>query len=262
MGEYAFINNFISYGLAYYFDKKGDYVFEGHVIECLCDIYGKDNLKRIYETKDESAFIDLMRTYGLANNLYDNFIRDTNLYEKFKMQKNNDPSVKSDILSKVEMSLVTMYIYRCFLIEPTLEELSHFENDLLNNFEIIKMHFNCSLDPNKVREVWSKKKRMIDDNVNLVRIVPNYLDDFTYAKYGTSLAEVEKMDYRMVEELNSYITSKQALEVKDEPVEKKKFNLFANTALSSGNGFVDAILIASIIATEFSIGLIYLFLHF
>lgn len=262
MDEIYFINEFLTAGFAYYFNKSKDGVFEGHIVNCLCDIYGRDNLQTIYETKNESAFIDLMRKYGLAPNLYDNFIHYTNRYEKFKKEQKTNPTLKTDVANKIEIMLITMYIYKCFLIEPSMEELGLFENDLLNDFNIIKIHFNISLNPNQTRELWSKKKRMIDDNVDLVKIMPTYLDDFTYAKYGTSREEVEKMDYRMVEELNSYIKSKQALEVEeDPPKEKTRFQLLANTSLSSGNGFVDFILIASIIATEFSIGLIYLFLH-
>lgn len=263
MQELIFINKFLTIGFAHFFDKTGQGLFESHIIECLCDIYGIEALREIYQARNEGAFIDLIRKYGLAPSLYDNFLQLTNRYEKFKEEQINNPTLKTDVASKIESSLITMYIYRCFLIEPSLEELSHFENDLLNNFEIIKIHFNISVNPNQTRELWSKKKRMLDDNVDLIRIVPTFLDDFTYAKYGTSREEVEKMDYRMVEELNSYIKSKQALEIENEPQqkEKKTLKIFANTALSSGNGFVDFLLIASIIATEFSIGLIYLFLH-
>lgn len=261
MVDNVFINEFLSTGFEYYFNKSGNSIFEGHIVECLCDIYGYDALKQIYETKNEGAFIDLIRSYGFAVSLYDSFIGNTVKYEQFKTAHTENPAIKTELTSKIEVSLITMYIYKCFLIEPTLEEISHFENNLLNNFEIIKLHFNISLEPNRTREVWSKKKRMLDDNVQLVKIVPTFLDDETYKKYGTSLQEVEKMDYRMVEELNSYIQSKQSLEIDKPEVKKEKFNLFANTALTSGSGYVDALLVASIIATAISSALIYIFLH-
>jgi len=153
-----------------------------------------------------------------------------------------------------------MFLYKCLLFEPTLEEISHFENNLLNNFEIIKMHFNTSINPNKTREIWDKKKKMLTESVELIEIKPEYLDEFTYAKFGTSLSDVKKMDYRMVEELNKYIKSK--IEITGEVVPKIKQEKFSikNTVLSSGNGFVDALLIAGVIATEISVALIYMFL--
>lgn len=263
MDETVFINDFISIGMRDYFKVGTSSTFESHIVECLCDIYGESKVRKVYETRDESAFTSLLHTYGLSRNMYDSFLRDTNKFPKFKMENAKNPSVKSDIASKIEISIIMMFIYKCLLIEPTLEELSHFENNLLNNFEMIKWHFNTSLNPNRTREVWDKKKKMLTDNVELVEIKPEYLDEFTYAKFGTSLQDVKKMDYRMVEELNSYIKDKMnAMTVDAEKVKPPKSKkIRANTILSTGSGFADAILIASIIATEMSIGLIYLFLH-
>lgn len=263
MNETVFINGFISFGMSDYFAKEKGNTFESHIIECLCDIYGKDRIRYVYESENEGAFINLLHSYGLSRNMYDNFIRDTYRFLKFKEENRKDPSIKSDIASKIEVSLITMFLYKCLLFEPTLEELSHFENDLLNNFEMIKFHFNTSLYPNKTREIWDKKKKILSDNVELVEIKPNYLDEITYARFGTSLDDVKKMDYRMVEELNSYIKDKMNAMTIEEGIikpERKKFS-FTKTSLSTGSGFADAILIASIIATEMSIGLIYLFLH-
>lgn len=264
MSGSIFINEFISLGMAAYFGDKSTDIFEKHVVECLCDIYGRDKIKKVYDAKDDVAFLDLIYTYGLSKTVYDNFLRDSSKYEKFKEDNRKDPALKSDIGSKVEIALVTMFLYRCLLVEPSLEEISHFENDLLNNFEVIKLHFNTSLNPNRTRDVWDKKKRMLTDSVQLVEIKPEYLDEFTYAKFGTSLQDVKKMDYRMVEELNCYIKSKMELSVEEEkPFRKKDIisTLKRDTVLSTGNGFVDALFVAAIIATEMSIGLIYLFLH-
>lgn len=262
MGETVFINDFISIGINDYFSNRTSNFFEAHIIECLCDIYGYEALKSVCLQKDEAGFISLIHKYGLSRNMYDNFLRDMIKYEKFKEDNSNDPSLKSDIASKIEVAVITMFLYKCLLIEPSLEEISHFENDLLNNFAIIKLHFNTSLNPNRTRDVWDKKKHMLTDNVELVEIKPEYLDEFTYAKFGTSLQDVKKMDYRMVEELNKYIKSKQTIVVEDIPKRKiPNEGLFKNTILSTGNGYVDALLIAGIIATEISIGLIYLFLH-
>lgn len=263
MEDKIFINQFLSKGLKSFFAHSKENVFEAHIVECLGDIYGIERLQKLYDSNDEAAFVSLLQMYGLKGTLYDNFLRDTNKFEKFIEDKAKDLGLKSDLPSKVESAVITMYLYRCLLVEPTSEEISHFENDLLNNFEVIKFHFNASLVPNKTRDTWNKKKKMLTENVELVEIVPEYLDAFTYAKFGTSIEEVQKMDYRMVEELNSYIKSRMALDVEDTKPKKEKTskNILSDTAISSGNGFVDALLIAGIITTEISIGLIYLFLH-
>lgn len=263
MGENVFINDFISMGMHAFFNGINACPFEVHIIECMCDVYGTENLKQIYIAKDESAFLNLIHKYGLARNIYDNFIRDTIIFEKFKEENKQDPSIKSDIASKIEVAVIKMFLYKCLLFEPTLEEISHFENNLLNNFTIIKMHFNTSLDPNETRNIWEQKKRILSDNVELVEIKPKLLDEETYAKFGTSLKDVKEMDYRMVEELNKYIESKLATMTVEAPTTKKKSSggLFKNTVLTSGNGFVDGLLITSIIATIISSVLIYIFLN-
>ncbi len=263
MNNRVFVNEFIELGLKSFFQKDSNNPLERHIVECLCDVYGTDCIKSIYDTHDEGSFTSTLFKYGLSRTNYDNFLRDTIKYEKFRKENAKDPALKSDIASKIEVHLIIMFLHKCLLIEPTLEEIGHFENNLLNNFEIIKLHFNTSINPNRTRDIWNKKKRMLEDNVELVEIKPDYLDEFTYAKFGTSLKDVKQMDYRMVEELNCYIKSKMQLDVTKEP-EKSKLDLKSlkrNTVLSTGNGFVDALFIAAIMATEVSIGLIYLFLH-
>ena len=47
---------------------------------------------------------------------------------------------------------------------------------------VIKLHFNTSINPNKTRELWEKKKKILSDNVELIEIKPKYLDEFTYAR--------------------------------------------------------------------------------
>ncbi len=263
MTELIIANSFISQGLYEYFNNSSASSFEAHIIECLCDIYGEDKIKKTFTEKNDPAFSELIHSYGLKNSVYDNFLRDTNAYNSFKISKEQDPSIKTDLLTRIESYIITMFLYKCLTSEATDEEISHFENDLLNNFNIIKLHFNMSNDPSATRNLWAKKKKLLMDEVELVEIVPEYLDEYTYSKFGTSLDIVKKMDYRMVEELNSYIKSKLEVQAQEDPKSqnKKKSDLFRNTAISSGNGFVDALLITSIIVTEISIGIIYFFLH-
>jgi len=258
MSKSDFINEFISAGLYEYYTLKSTNSFESHIIECLTDIYGTD-IQKNYEENNTDAFEQLIKKYGIKPSLYDSFLRDTAKYEVFKKENLKDPRKKSNIASIIEVNIIMMYLQKSIFIEPTMEEISHFENDLLNNFSIVKLHFNISLEPNRTREYWNRKKRIIFDNVELKEIKPNYLDNFTYARYGINIDDVKKMDYRMVDELNSVI---QGRIFRDEPKDvkvKPKWNM--NTAISTGNGAVDAILMVAIIAAELSIGLIYLFLH-
>ncbi len=260
MEEKVFINDFINFGMHEFFYGDGVFSFEKHIIECLVHIYGKKTLKAIYDSKDENAFAETMAKYGIKPSVYDNFLRDTTKYWKFKSEKEQNPALKTDVTSAIEIELVTLYIQRCLSYTPTSEDLQGFESELLNDFEAIKFHFNTSIEPNKTREFWEKKKKILSDDIELVEIKPEYLDEFTYSRFGVKLEDVKKMDYRMVDELNKYIKEKIKADENDNKKTRKE-SPNKDTIITSGNGFVDALLIVSIIATEISIGLIYYFLN-
>ena len=58
-----FINEFITKGLNDYFGEQKAYSFERHIIECLGNIYGLENMKMLYASKDQNTFIQLIRIH-------------------------------------------------------------------------------------------------------------------------------------------------------------------------------------------------------
>lgn len=259
MENKPFINDFIEFGMHEFFEGSTSFSFEKHIIECLVHIYGKKALKTIYDEKNEAAFSEIIFKFGIKPSVYDNLLRDTNKYEKFKKERENNLALKTDVATAIEIEVATLYIQRCLSYTPTSEDIAGFENELLNDFDTIKFHFNTSLEPNKAREFWDKKKKLLSDDIELIEIKPEYLDEFTYARFGVKLEDVQKMDYRMVDELNKYIKAK--LKETDDGSGEGKSKIKMDSIITSGNGFVDALLITSIIATEISIGIIYYFLH-
>lgn len=254
MVEETFINEFLTIGLNDFFNNSNTFSFEKHIVECLVDIYGLNKIKTIYMTKDVNAFQSLIQNYGLKTNVYENFLRDMRMYERFKKQHEQNSNVKSDYASIIEVDIITMFLQKCLVMEPTLEELSHFENNLLNDFSIIKLHYSSSKNPNRTRELWNKKKKILMDNVELIEIKPEYLDEMTYAKYGIDIKNVKKMDYQMINELNKYIKNK----MKEN--EESSNNSSSDLIIASGSGYVNMLLILSIVATILSIGAILIFL--
>ncbi len=73
MGENRFVNDFLSLGMSSFFKKDKVNIFEAHVVECLCDIYGIEKIKRAYETSDDLFFTTTVHMYGFTRTLYDNF---------------------------------------------------------------------------------------------------------------------------------------------------------------------------------------------
>lgn len=256
MDDKRFINEFFTIGF-YDFFYGNNTSFERHIVECIADIYGKEHIKAYYEKKDENDFQSMIYQYRLKTTVYENVLRDMSKYEAFKKQSANNPALKTDIMSMIESNIITMFITKSLVVKPSEEEISHFENTLLNDFEMIKLHFNKSIDPNYTRQIWTKKKKLLNDNIELVEVKPEFLDAGIYTRFGININDVKNMDYRMVEELNRYVTAKLDMESSKDKKQKKN----NTTVLSSGNGFVDAITIASIIVTGISSIIIYLFLH-
>ena len=170
-----------------------------------------------------------------------------------------NPNIKTDILSNIDVNLIKMYEFMSAFVDITEAQLSGFETSMLKNFEVTKMHFNYSNDPKRVENFYKQERNKIGNRVQLTEQRVELLDDITYSKFGVSIDDVKNMDYRMVNKLNNYINDRiaQGIDAVTPPKKKLRFN----SVLSSGNGFVDVLLILGIIATEISIGLIYMFLH-
>ena len=254
MDNVVFVNQFITNGITTFVNGSSEHIFEKHVIEVLCHIYGRNNIVQAFEDKNEKIFAHVVESYGFPQNLYDNFLDYTAGYSSYLELGEG----KTDTIEKIENLLIKMYKFKSAIIDLTEEDKSTFENLLLKDFEVKKLVFDQSLNPNKTEEIWLSEKKKLDNRVILEEVKPELLDEFTYAKFGVSKKDVEKMDYRMIARLNEYIESKLSDQEEDN---KKPEKINLNTFVTSGNGFVDALLIIAIIAAEFSVGLIYLFLH-
>ena len=253
-----FVNKFLTIGMNDYFCAGNPTSFERHIVECLVDIYGNGELKKAFENGDENLFYNTIMKYCAKPEYYDQFLENCRKFEEHKGEigENN----KIPYASYIEIILIKLFLRKSILNNSSPEEISYFENDLLNNFDIIKWHLINSDNPNRTRLEWNTKKKILSNDVELIELKPEYLDAYTYAKFGVDLDSVKEMDYRMVNELNNYI-KKRLMEEQNQEIQEngKTMKLKPTTVISSGNGFVDALMIISIIATEISIGLIYLF---
>lgn len=258
MTESIFINKCLTLGFENYLGNKNTDPFECHIIECLVHIYGQE-IVDAYKEKSLEKFDKIVRKYGLSETIYMNFMDNLEAYSRFKERLSDNPNIKTEILSNIDVDLIKMYEFMSAFVDITEAQLSGFETSMLKNFEVTKMHFNYSNDPKRVENFFKKERSKFGNRVKLTEQNIELLDDLTYSKFGVSINDVKNMDYRMVNQLNNYINDRLAKGIDTIKPAKKKIRF--NSVLSSGNGFVDALLILGIIATEISIGLIYMFLH-
>ncbi len=252
-----FINEFLTIGFNDFINKTKNNIFEDYVIACLYAIYGQ-SLIEAYIQKQTNMFEKIIKKYKLNQSVYEDFMDNLIAYEGFKKSLMTNPIQKTEILSNIQTDLIKMLKYKTVFESITDAQIAGFESIFLNDQEIKKYTFNYSNDPNKVLKYYKNEKRNFSEDIILEEEKPNLLDEFTYARFGVSYDDVKDMDYRMINKLNDYIKNK--IEVDKVPnAIKQKFRI--NSVLTSGSGAVDALLIIAIIATEISIGLIYLFLH-
>lgn len=256
--ESIFINKCLTLGFENYLGNKNTDPFECHVIECLVSIYGQEIIEA-YKEKSLEKFDKIMREYGLSENIYTNFMDNLEALSRFKEVMKSNPNTKTNIFSNIDIDLIKMYEFMSAFVDVTEAQLSSFEASMLKNFEVTKIHFNYSNDPKRVENFFKKERSKFGNSVELKEQTIELLDDLTYSKFGVSINEVKNMDYRMVNQLNNYINDRMSKGLDTIKPAKKKIRF--NSVISSGNGFVDILLILSIIATEVSVGLIYMFLH-
>jgi len=256
MDNNFFINESISSGISNYLliKEEKDYdkahIFEVYIIRCLCKIYGEINILNPFTIKNEYSFKSNLIMYGLKVNEMEEFISLMNDYSKWL---NSEKSVgKTDITSKIEICLINMIIMRNKVKQFTNEEIKFFDKffDPVNN-NFATLHNLITKDINIIPMYWSRKKALLNTNIKFKVIRHDLLSSSTYNKYGLDKEEVSRMSEDKVKNINNRIIEKE----KEENKRKKKF-IPKNIIITSGNGFVDTLMLLCIMTTEIVIGII------
>lgn len=253
-----FINAFIDNGISNYLLMKNnmiyekEHTFEVYVIKALCKIYGEINIINPYKIHSENSFKCNLLMYGLTEKEMELLFSYFNSYENWL---NSDNVGKTDLTAKIEKVLVNMLLIKCrkrMISEEDLEWFSQFFDPVDNNLS--KLHSLITLDNDAVPNYWKRKKMGLTNKISLVDIRTDLLAKDDYASYGINIKDVEKMSHDQVIELNGKIQEK----------EKKERNVLfkpKKIIISSGSGFVDTLMLLSIMATEVMVGLLVAF-HF
>ena len=251
----VFINDSISNGISnYLLIKNGkDYdkvhIFEVYVIRCLCKIYGDINILNPYRIDNENSFKSNLIMYGLKVSEMEEFISLMNDYSKWLNSEKNVG--KTDLTSKIEIILINMIIERNKSNKFTDEELEFFDKyfDPKNN-NFATLHNLITKDISIVPMYWSRKKSLLGGNIKFKLIRNDLLSSSTYDKYGLDKELLEKMSEEKVRNINNRILEK-------EREDKKRSTKFIpkNIIITSGNGFVDTLMLLSIMTTEIMIGI-------
>ncbi len=250
-----FINDSIDAGISnYLLIKQGmDYdkahIFETYIIRCLCKIYGDINILNPYRINNVNSFKANLIMYGLSEKEMNEFISLMGDYSKWLNSEKNVG--KTDITSKIEIVLINMIIYRNKIIKFTDNEIEFFDKyfDPKNN-NFATLHNLITKDINIVPMYWSRKKVLLNNNIKFKRIRNDLLSSSVYDKYGIDKDDMSRMSEEKVRNINNRILESE----KDTEKRSKKF-IPKNLIITSGNGFVDTLMLLSIMTTEIMIGI-------
>ena len=250
-----FINDSISSGISNYLliKQEKDYdkahIFEVYIIRCLCKIYGDINILNPYRINNENSFKSNLIMYGLSVKEMEEFI---NLMNEYSIWLNSEKKVgKTDLTSKIEIILINMIVERNKVIKFTKKEIEFFDkyfDPKNNNFS--NLHNLITKDINIVPIYWNRKKSLLNSNVKFKLIRHDLLSSSTYDKYGIDKDDISKMSEEKVRNINNRI-----LESEKETNKRNKKFIPKNVIITSGNGFVDTLMLLSIMTTEIMVGI-------
>lgn len=257
-----FINPAIENGIkSYLLYKEGKgypaiYTYEMNVIKTLAVIYGEKSILLPYKIDNERAFECNLLMYDLKESDMLNFIKYLNMYYEF-MQNYKSEKKATGLTNEIEKILIEMIIKRGKRKVYTKEELAEFDK-IFNPIEgnLKKLKSLISTNNGLIARAWETNKyELSNTQLRMIAINPNLLDSQLYNKYGYNIATIASLSEEEIENINHTITIEENREIKV----PEKINIFQRgnrIVFSTGNGFVDKLMLLSIIATELMIGMV------
>lgn len=260
--EKYFINPGIEYGIRNYLSFKDNnsyarlHTFEMYVIKALTIIYGEKSILLPYKIDNEKAFECNLLIYDLKEVEMKNFIKYMNEYFLF-MENFKSETKATGLINEIEKILIEMIDKRSKRKEFTEEEIQEFDtifNPISGDLKKIKSL--VSSNNGLIIKTWETNKfGFTNTQLRMMAVNPNLLNPEYYTKYGFDIETIASMTEDEINNINYKIT----VEEKREKEPKQKFNILKKRnkiLLTSGNGFVDKLMLFSIVATEIMIGVI------
>ena len=249
-----FVNEAINNGvLAYDAVQNQNYtlaqthIFEYKVIELLVKIYGKINIFNPYQLNSRESLRNNLIVYGAKPDDIDRLFDLMNDYSNWL--KGNSFN-KNNIMRDIFNILALLVVLKNKSVVISSSEMKYYEDFFgLNDRRIKQLVLMSAINPNDVLGAWPEAlEKSSKETVNVPQ--KTYLDQALYTKYKLSMEDVKKLSIEQLQKLNNDIIKI------DAPKERKRAEIRKPIILTSGSGFVDIIVLLSIICTEIMIGVI------
>ena len=259
--EKFFINPAIEYGIRSYMkhkegsEYKRAHTFEMNVIKALTIIFGENSILLPYKIDNEKAFECNLLMYDLKESDMKNFIKYMGEYYEF-MKNFNSNTKATGLIYEIEKILIEMINKRGARKEFTPEELREFDT-IFNPIDgdLKKIKSLLSSDTGLIIKEWENHKyELSNTQLRMIAVNPNLLMPEEYAKYGYDINSIAVLTEDEIKKINETIVEEMIRKNNDS--KKTFFKKKNKIVFSCGNGFVDKLMLLSIVATELMIGII------
>lgn len=277
MKEY-FINEAIEKAIKDYLLSKSDQ--EGKLynsflvvfIRALCLIYGELDIINPYYTNNSDMFKYNLKRYNCPLGLIDNLMLLIDMYYKIEMKNQNSLETEENrYFIEVQKKLVDLFVSKIESFEVSDNEYKEFfdllytpatSNPLRQSYNYLK-----ASNPYEVAIYYQEKINNIHKQNKKIE-QKELLDLDVYKLFNYKLSDISKMNNEEIKNLNKSIY--QSLNINDnainkdyllkEAINKLKYN--DTNRVGTGNGYVDILIVMSIIVTSIMVVSIFAFIVF
>ena len=249
-------------------DKKEGVLYNSFlvvVIRMLISIYGELDIINPYQIKNEDALRNNLMKYGASKENIDNLFE---LISNFYLiERRNSLAIKREentYFIKVQKTLIDLFNLKRLNFDLSENESKDFF-DLLytpGTSNALRQSYNY-LNASDIYEVASYyQNKMLEEKEPELTDEKNLLKFDIYKLFNVSIADISKMSAKDVDKLNkeiykSFDISENAINKDYLLDEKLKEIKMQNSPITTGNGYVDILLIMSVIVTTIMVVVIF-----
>lgn len=254
-------------------DNKKGILYNSFLVVCLrllMIIYGESDILNPYNEKKEEILLSNLTKFGYPLPKVNDFLEN---FEKYLEKEDANAKVvnkENPYFITLQKDLIDMIMFKKVNFHILDQEIKDFYSLLYtkDSKEPIAISLNYLLAPNNLDDVRLYFETEMIKNVKIEEEAPkNYLNNRSYEIMGYSMDDIEALSEEELEKMNHQVYD--YFKIRENAINKeylleKAIEEFENKKepLTSGNGYVDILLIMSIITTLVMVGAIVTFIVF
>ena len=220
------------------------------IIRTLVEIYGELSIIEPYLNKDQNNLEENIKQYGFSKEKFNDF---KNCFASFCRTSKERPNI---FLIKIEQYLIEMFFLKKKKIGIVENELENFKKYLcLSTNTYLTDYTNYYLEDRTCLDYYLARQNYISEHTfDLTPIKKTTLFIDAYLLLGYTVDEVSKMTSEELEEANHKVYKFFRIDENDENkrdllIDAVNYYKKYGNRLTSGNGYVDLLLLLSVIVT-------------